>query len=921
MATATATADPVVLGDTTTCTGTTTPSGTLDCSSESTTARTESTPITPTPTSDDKDDATYPHHVIFVVHGMGRQLEEYGNYEPNVASLVENTRTVLQSTYHELKTDVHIIPTEWHSKLHGLVDDRMSLASLKTVPKVRMVMNDYLADILYYFNGHFGTTIIGMIVEELNESYEKFMAEHPDFNGKISIFALSLGGVAMYDILTCQDDDVDDDDKDDKDSTNDGQQKEETKTKDVKPTQDPNSEQMDQTSTKDSKPKVRKQDQTKFRAVVPKLKFRPHYLFTVGSPVGAVLVMRNLQWEDFHPPDDIIHHNLFHPFDPLGYRIEPLIDPVFAKIPATVIRSFNKSQSYFPSISLPSLPSLLPGSISMFWENKVPALPRPSIPTLSNLSQMTQSLKAGIWLSGSTTGTGVVPQSGTSESSNNSSGEESPVTPGEQEEEGGRGHHTDGEEGEGFTPSTTSISEHEDNGDDDTVTDERVTRKKKNRGYEPALVGGADASVSECMAAVTVAAYLDQKKRSRPDAVDTRTGFADTTTGLTSPTSPRRPHLGPRRVSSRVDDEDRQETSPRAPTTPLPKVVEEVVGDTASAHQQDEAPETSTAAPSPRVAKEIDPAEVLDAKSNVVLESMPQAQESNPPQPVEPIEALASESPLVQDTTNDSNDNSNNNSTAEESNGDPRPRTVHVEGRATKLPYRLDHVLQETTADQYTNEYLLSMRSHFKYWGNKDIAYHILRTMLETRDPSKDEILDLTVSTPIATAKAPPPASAPLRSRTGPMSTSELEAKKYNRRSFAFSFFGGYESSSSDSHQHQGHHHHHHRHHHPQGRYEDEIDSDIEMMDEEGELFGYRYRYSDLEVESNSNNGGGGLDVKTLGRNKSRVTQSMSYVNIESKYPTRSTRIAKRSGSNTSIADRPLEMTPEISAETTTTSQ
>jgi hypothetical protein len=52
-----------------------------------------------------------------------------------VASLVENTRTVLQSTYHELKTDVHIIPTEWHSKLHGLVDDRMSLASLKTVPK------------------------------------------------------------------------------------------------------------------------------------------------------------------------------------------------------------------------------------------------------------------------------------------------------------------------------------------------------------------------------------------------------------------------------------------------------------------------------------------------------------------------------------------------------------------------------------------------------------------------------------------------------------------------------------------------------------------------------------------------------------------------------------------------------------------
>jgi hypothetical protein len=166
-----------------------------------------------------------------------------------------------------------------------------------------------------------------------------------------------------------------------------------------------------------------------------------------------------------------------------------------------------------------------------------------------------------------------------------------------------------------------------------------------------------------------------------------------------------------------VDDEDRPETSPRAPTTPLPKVVEEVVGVT-GVLQQDEAPDTSAATPSPPVAEETGPAEVLNAKSNVVQEPMPQAQESSPSQPVEPIETLASESPLVQDT-NDSNVNSNNNSTTEESNGDPRPRTVHVEGRATKLPYRLDHVLQETTADQYTNEYLLSMRSHFKYWGNK----------------------------------------------------------------------------------------------------------------------------------------------------------------------------------------------------------
>lgn len=48
---------------------------------------------------------------------------------------MENTNTVLQSQFHDLKTDVHIIPIEWHAKLHSMVDPRMSLASLRTVPK------------------------------------------------------------------------------------------------------------------------------------------------------------------------------------------------------------------------------------------------------------------------------------------------------------------------------------------------------------------------------------------------------------------------------------------------------------------------------------------------------------------------------------------------------------------------------------------------------------------------------------------------------------------------------------------------------------------------------------------------------------------------------------------------------------------
>lgn len=182
----------------------------------------------------------------------------------------------------------------------------------------------------------------------------------------------------------------------------------------------------------------------------------------------------------------------------------------------------------------------------------------------------------------------------------------------------------------------------------------------------------------------------------------------------------------------------------------------------------------------------------------------------------------------------------------------------------------------------------------------RDIAYHILRTMLEPEDPSsKDTILDLKLGAP-APISPPRTPNAAARLRTNSLDTSRQATKNYNRRSFAFSFFGGYDNSSSESH------------HHHQQQQRDEIDSDIEMMDEEGELFGYRYRYSDSEMDSNAT-----LGVNSIGSGKSRVTQSVSYVNIESKYKKRSTRVVKRP-SSASMKDNTFAFTSEeVSAEAT----
>ncbi|KAF9998285.1 hypothetical protein BGZ80_003530 [Entomortierella chlamydospora] len=713
----------------------------------------------------------YPHHVIFVVHGMGRQLEEFGNYERNVGYLVENIKTVLQSQFHELKTDVHIIPIEWHAKLHSMVDERMALASLRTVPKVRLVMNDYFADILYYFNNHFGSEIIQMIVDELNEAYSTFIAKHPDFNGKIAVYALSLGGVAMFDILTCMDDD--------EPELEEEQTVESVKDPDLEGTTSTQgeSETSSQSEPAKKKPRFRKQDQPKFRAVIPKLKFRPDLFFTVGSPVGAVMVMRNLEWETFHPPDDIIHHNIFHPFDPLAYRIEPLIDPIFAAIPAVTLTSTGNSQ-LFP-ISLPSLASLpsIPGSISSFWENKVPAIPIPkpsipSIPTLSTLSQMTQSLKAGRWLPGGGGGSGRT----TDGSISNESGGESAS---EDQLNNTKGHQHGSEESDMETS--------------DTNPDES---RRKSRLSQTA---NTNPSLTEAIAAAAVATYLDQRESGSSGTTATEpmlgSGINTTTTTTTSKSAPpspsKRPSLGPRRISSRIEDDQENASSAdpadrvtepeeEEPMRPSTKADQDLSGVSLMEFERvmgvEEGPST------------MEKEQGVGAKSDVVLEDVVRSVPTSPildrhdqhahgqdsinsNEGIEGMQArhvdhekvkhnteseknrrvtIASEEEESGNTNNGKQDPTKGKDDKENSH---RPRIL-VGARETKVPYRIDHVLQETTVDQYTNEYLLGMRSHFRYWGNRDIAYHILKSILQPGDTTEDGVLNLQ-------PEMPPPVTAP----------------------------------------------------------------------------------------------------------------------------------------------------------------
>ncbi|KAF7731447.1 hypothetical protein EC973_000255 [Apophysomyces ossiformis] len=225
-----------------------------------------------------------------------------------IENLQEATRQVLQARVPDHNVRIELIPIEWHRHIHDQVDPIMNRITLKSIPTIRLIENDYLADVLYYFSKDRGQKIIDNVAQLLNTSYHNFLEKHPDFNGEVVMLGYSLGGVIIYDILSHQ-----------------------------------------RQPTEEELPAYQKLD---FQ--VPHLDFKPTYFFTLGSPLGAVLTFRNQSPIQYHPDHDIIFENLFHPFDPLAYRFEPLINEYYTDQPAVLI---DRSIPLGPSFSFPSMPS------------------------------------------------------------------------------------------------------------------------------------------------------------------------------------------------------------------------------------------------------------------------------------------------------------------------------------------------------------------------------------------------------------------------------------------------------------------------------------------------------------------------------------------------------------------------------------
>jgi DDHD domain len=307
----------------------------------------------------------------------------------------------IQASLASLSGRVEYLPCEWHEAFalqsqrrptFDMMHEKTALQrnatlndiSLRTIPNMRDFANDQLMDVLYFMSPKHHDCIMDIVATEMNVVVRKFR-NVTGFGGKVSVIGHSLGSIVAWDLLAnkrhmlrgneiispeCEPETfsphpnlsmshgspdatrhlrpVEDGHTHNQESVDDepetytppaayelpscvtGPEHDETS-----PLQQQNSNQIDQPSALKERP---------LEIACPELEFEVENAFMLGSPIPVFLMIRNQQEllsEDFFLPGCKRIFNIFHPFDPIAYRLEPLIDPRNAETEPNIIPHWN----------------------------------------------------------------------------------------------------------------------------------------------------------------------------------------------------------------------------------------------------------------------------------------------------------------------------------------------------------------------------------------------------------------------------------------------------------------------------------------------------------------------------------------------------------------------------------------------------
>ena len=239
------------------------------------------------------------------------------------------------------------------------------------VPAIRNLVEDLFLDILLYQSAY-REHIAGIVQRECNRVYDLFKLRNPQFKGKVSLVGHSLGSAIMFDLL-CR-------------------QKEVGRSSVV--------QQSKQNTRRTAS--LKQNDGHKDLS----LDFEVEDFYCLGSPIGLFQMIKGRTIAGRRAPDNVVTEspldprpsmhdsyaqksspdallpstsvsspkcaqvfNIFHPTDPIAYRIEPLISPAMKALKPQPLPYIKKGIFGVPGAGLTGIGARVGQSVSGLWSN------------------------------------------------------------------------------------------------------------------------------------------------------------------------------------------------------------------------------------------------------------------------------------------------------------------------------------------------------------------------------------------------------------------------------------------------------------------------------------------------------------------------------------------------------------------------
>lgn len=249
--------------------------------------------------------------------------------------------------------------------------------SLRTVPQLRQFANDSLMDVLFFMSPEHHDTIVDIVVNEMNFVVERFRAL-TGFQGDVSLVGHSLGSIITWDILDNQrgfreslekfhkksrvpapnpsvssaaNGDFSPTISEERQGTDTASAHSASNgggvTKGEKETFDDlksSIDGLDRSTDTGSVALSNSESSSSPKPDYPQLSFQVDNAFMLGSPIAVFLMIRNQRQPlslDFKLSGCSQVFNIFHPYDPVAYRIEPLLDPRNADVEPKIMTHWH----------------------------------------------------------------------------------------------------------------------------------------------------------------------------------------------------------------------------------------------------------------------------------------------------------------------------------------------------------------------------------------------------------------------------------------------------------------------------------------------------------------------------------------------------------------------------------------------------